>query len=136
MFLVVKKLDFCYGHRLLDYNGKCAQLHGHNGRVEIEFSSVKLDKRGMVLDFVDIKSAVKSFLDDQLDHKMILRKDDPLVKVLREMKEPVFLMEENPTAENLARLIFNYVHDQGLPVHSVKLWETPSSFAEYRESGA
>jgi 6-pyruvoyltetrahydropterin/6-carboxytetrahydropterin synthase len=135
MYHVVKELDFCYGHRLLNYEGKCAHPHGHNGKVEIEFGSEKLDERGMVLDFVDIKSEVKRFLDEELDHKMILRQDDVLTKMLREMGEPVFVMQENPTAENIARLIFQYAQSRGLPVTAVRLWETRSSYAEYRGNG-
>jgi 6-pyruvoyltetrahydropterin/6-carboxytetrahydropterin synthase len=135
MFRVVKKLDFCYGHRLLDYQGKCAHPHGHNGMVEIEFSRVELDKRGMVVDFQDIKNEIKVFLDQELDHKMLLRKDDPLVRILKEINEPVFVMQENPTAENIAQLIFNYALSRDLPVSAVRLWETPSSYAECRASG-
>ncbi len=131
MFRVVKELSFCYGHRLLDYSGKCAHPHGHNAKLEIEFGAEQLDLRGMVLDFVDIKSEVKRFLDEELDHKMILRKDDVLTKLLRDLGEPVFVMEENPTAENIARVIFNYTQSRGLPVISVKLWETSSSYAQY-----
>ena len=63
MYRVVKELSFCYGHRLLEYQGKCAHPHGHNGRVEIEFGAKQLDHRGMVIDFVDIKAEVKRFLD-------------------------------------------------------------------------
>ena len=132
MYRVVKELSFCYGHRLLDYQGKCAHPHGHNAKVEIEFESDSLDERGMVVDFVDIKLEVKRFLDDELDHKMILRKDDVLTKVFQEMKEPVFVMQDNPTAENIARVIFQYAQSRGLPVSAVRLWETPSSYAEFR----
>ncbi len=132
MYKVVKKLDFCYGHRLLNYDGRCAHPHGHNGIVEVEFAVEKLDPRGMVVDFVDIKKEVSEFLDQELDHKMILHKDDPLTKVLKEMEEPVLVMQENPTAENIARIIYNFAMSRGLPVVSVRLWETPSSFAEYR----
>lgn len=133
MYRVVKELSFCYGHRLLDYEGKCAHPHGHNGLVQIEFGAEQLDARGMVIDFVDIKAAVKRFLDEELDHKMLLRRDDALTKILQDLGEPVFVMEDNPTAENIARLIFNDAKKRGLPVLSVRLWETPSSFAEYRE---
>jgi 6-pyruvoyltetrahydropterin/6-carboxytetrahydropterin synthase len=134
MYRVVKKLDFCYGHRLLDYQGKCAHPHGHNGIVEVEFSREELDRRGMVVDFMDLKQELKVFLDQELDHKMLLRKDDPLTKVLQEMGEPVFVMQDNPTAENIAQLIFNYALSRDLPVTAVRLWETPSSYAECRAS--
>ncbi|HCU25073.1 MAG TPA: 6-pyruvoyl tetrahydrobiopterin synthase [Deltaproteobacteria bacterium] len=134
MYRVVKELNFCYGHRLLDYDGKCAHPHGHNAWVQVEFGAENLDGRGMVIDFVDIKDAVKRFLDEELDHKMLLRRDDVLTKILQDLGEPVFVMEENPTAENIARLIFNDAKRRGLPVLSVKLWETPTSYAEYREA--
>lgn len=134
MYHVVKQLEFCYGHRLLDYEGKCAHPHGHNGLVEVKFATQKLDKRGMVIDFGDIKKAVKVFLEGELDHRMLLRRDDPLVAVLQKMNEPMFLMEENPTAENIAKVIFENAVKQGLPIVSVRLWETPSSYAEYGES--
>ena len=76
-FRVSKSIDFCYGHRLLDYEGKCRHLHGHNGRVEIELEGDRLDSRGMVVDFGDIKKGMKRWIDDNLDHRMILRSDDP-----------------------------------------------------------
>jgi len=133
MYSILQTLFFSYGHRLLDYPGKCAHLHGHNGRVEVEFVSAELNAQGMVRDFSEIKAELKNFLDGELDHVTILAKDDPLVKLLKEIKEPVFVMQEPPTAENLARLIFNYAVSRGLPVRAVRLWETESSCAEYRE---
>lgn len=133
MFNVLKQIHFCYGHRLLNYQGKCAHPHGHNGLVEVQFSSEKLDHRGMVLDFDEIKQCVKTFIDEKLDHQMILCREDPLVPILQEMKEPIYLMDENPTAENIAKHIFQFVKKEGFPITSVKVWETPSSCAEYRE---
>ena len=131
MYSVLKEIHFCYGHRLLDYEGKCAHPHGHNGKIEIELEAEKLDKRGMVFDFGDMKEIVQKWVDKELDHKMILRRDDPLVEVLRKMNEPFFLMEENPTAESLAKLIFEFAHSKKLPVSRVTFWETASSNASY-----
>ncbi|MBI2058682.1 MAG: 6-carboxytetrahydropterin synthase QueD [Nitrospirae bacterium] len=131
MFRVTRILNFCYGHRLLNYEGKCKHPHGHNGRVEIELTSDKLDKRGMVVDFGDIKRVVQEWIDRELDHKMILRKDDPLVSSLSALGEPYFTMDVNPTAENLAKLIFDFVSAQQYPVSTVRLWETENSFATY-----
>ena len=71
MFRVTREIDFCYGHRLLNYDGKCRHLHGHNGRAVIVFESPKLDDRGMVLDFSDIKQVVSRWIDENLDHRMI-----------------------------------------------------------------
>src|SRR5688500_19667652 len=83
MYLVTKRIDFCYGHRLLDYDGVCKHPHGHNALVEVDVRTDSLDKRNMVVDFSDIKRIVKGWIDRELDHKMILRHDDPLVKPLR-----------------------------------------------------
>ena len=133
MFRVSRQIDFCYGHRLLNYEGKCRYLHGHNGRAIITIEADRLDGRGMVLDFSDIKRVVSGWIDDNLDHRMILHHDDPAVKVLQEMGEPLYLMDENPTAENIARLIYRITADSGFPIVEARLWETPNCYAAYRE---
>jgi 6-pyruvoyltetrahydropterin/6-carboxytetrahydropterin synthase len=133
MFQVTQNIEFCYGHRLLNYAGKCRHLHGHNGRAVIVLEGEKLDARGMLVDFTDIKNTVRTWIDTQLDHRMILNEQDPVVPFLREQGEPLFLLKENPTAETIAKVIFEYTQSQNLPVIEVSLWETPNSFATYRE---
>lgn len=132
MFRVTREIDFCYGHRLLNYDGKCKYLHGHNGRAIITIEAEKLDERGMVLDFTDIKQVVSRWIDSNLDHRMLLHRDDPIIPLLMEHGEPVFLMESNPTAENIARLIFDVTEQAGFPILEAHLWETPNCFATYR----
>ena len=131
MYLVTKRIEFCYGHRLLDYDGVCKHPHGHNAVAEIDVRTDALDRRNMVADFSDIKRLVKGWIDQELDHKMILRQDDPLVGPLRELGEPMYLLESNPTVERIARLIFEKTQELGFRVVSVRVWETPSSFAAY-----
>src|SRR3989304_7334345 len=114
MYSVTKRIEFCYGHRLLDYDGICRHPHGHNAVAEIEARSEALDGRDMVCDFSDIKRIVKEWVDRELDHKMILRQDDPLVNALETLGEPVFLVRSNPTAEHIARLLLDYARDPGL----------------------
>jgi 6-pyruvoyltetrahydropterin/6-carboxytetrahydropterin synthase len=126
------QIHFCYGHRLLDYEGPCAHPHGHNGLVEIELQSDSLDRRGMVVDFGDVKRGIKEWIDATMDHRMILRRDDPLVAWMRENDEPMCTFEENPTAENIARSIFEHARAEGWPVVAVRLWETPTSYATYQ----
>ncbi len=135
MYRVTETVDFCYGHRLLRYQGKCAHLHGHNGRVEIELSSGSLDNQSMVADFGDISRIVRGWIEQNLDHRMLLHKDDPLVAVLRRHDEPVFLVDGDPTAESIARLIYDFAASQGLKVTQVRLWETDSSVASYAPAG-
>ncbi|PYR32057.1 MAG: 6-pyruvoyl tetrahydrobiopterin synthase [Acidobacteria bacterium] len=136
MYSVTKIIDFCYGHRLLDYDGICRHPHGHNAVAEIEVRIGQLDSRNMVCDFSDIKRSVKGWIDKELDHKMLLRHDDPLVKPLQQLGEPVYLLDSNPTVERIARLIYDHASEQGLQVVRVKVWETPTSFAEYVKSEA
>jgi 6-pyruvoyltetrahydropterin/6-carboxytetrahydropterin synthase len=133
MYLVTKRIEFCYGHRLLDYDGICKHPHGHNAIVEVDVRTDRLDERNMVADFSDVKRLVKGWIDRELDHKMILRHDDPLVAPLRALGEPVFTLESNPTVERIAKLIFEMARDAGLDIATVRVWETPSSYATYSE---
>ena len=131
MYTVTKETYFCYGHRLLNYDGACRHLHGHNGKIQVELTAAKLDQQGMVVDFSKIKRVIKTWIDETLDHTMILHKDDPLIPLLRERKERFYVMDTNPTAESIARLIYDYAFSQSFPVARVTLWETESSFATY-----
>ena len=131
MYHITREIDFCYGHRLLNYSGKCRFLHGHNGRAVIKIAAETLDERGMVFDFSDVKKIVAGWIDENLDHRMILNRQDPVVPVFQEMNEPVFLIDDNPTAENIARLIFDFSQQAGFPIVEVDLWETPRCYATY-----
>jgi 6-pyruvoyltetrahydropterin/6-carboxytetrahydropterin synthase len=131
MYRVTREIQFCYGHRLLHYDGKCRYLHGHNGRAVITLQADRLDALGMVMDFTRIKEVVTAWIDGTLDHKMLLHKEDPVLPFLRQLGEPVFVMEVNPTAENIARLIYDYAVAQGFPVVEVQLWETDHCYATY-----
>jgi 6-pyruvoyltetrahydropterin/6-carboxytetrahydropterin synthase len=131
MYRVTREITFCYGHRLLNYDGKCRHLHGHNGRAVITLEGPGLDARGMLVDFGEIKRQVQHWIDENLDHNMLLCRDDPLVPLLLERRERVFVMDENPTAENIARLIFDRAREGGLPVVEVVLWETDNCCSAY-----
>lgn len=130
---ITKTFDFSYGHRLLDYDGKCRYLHGHNGLLEVDMVAETLDERGMLLDFGELKSITKGWIDQYIDHKMVLAKRDPIVPVLMDAGEPLYLIDENPTAENLAKHIYKEFEKMGIDIAEVRLWETTSSYATYRE---
>jgi 6-pyruvoyltetrahydropterin/6-carboxytetrahydropterin synthase len=132
MYCVTREIRFCYGHRLLHYDGKCRHLHGHNGLAVLTLQADRLDPLGMVMDFTRIKNLITAWIDDTLDHKMLLHKDDPALPFLRQLGEPVFVMDVNPTAENIARLIYDHAFAQGLPIVEVQLWETDHCYATYR----
>jgi len=135
MFRVTREITFCYGHRLLNYEGKCRHLHGHNARAVVTLAGPELDARGMLVDFVDIKERLQRWIDENLDHNMLLCAEDPVLPVLRDRGERVYVMDRNPTAENIARLIFLQAREVGLPVAEVLLWETENCFAAYSEPG-
>jgi 6-pyruvoyltetrahydropterin/6-carboxytetrahydropterin synthase len=132
MFRVSREISFCYGHRLLNYAGKCRHLHGHNGRAILTLEAAQLDELGMVTDFSRIKEVVGGWIDRTLDHRMLLHRNDPALPFLKKLGEPLYLLDVNPTAENIARLIFDFARGEGFPVVEVQLWETDNSFATYR----
>lgn len=132
-YKVTKRIEFCYGHRLLNYQGKCKNLHGHNALLEIDVESDELDSLGMVVDFHVVRDVVKSWVDEHIDHKLILGKHDPLAAAIRELDQPVFLLDDNPTAENISKRIFLEARERGLPVTEVRLWETTTGCARYRD---
>ena len=116
----------------MDYDGPCMHPHGHNAKVEVLIKGDKLDKRHILFEFGDLEDKVKGWIDKNLDHRMLLRKDDPLVKPLQELGEPVFIFETSPTAEAIAKVIFDNCILENLPVDEIRIWETESSYAAYR----
>ncbi len=130
-YRVTREFEFCYGHRLLNYAGKCRNLHGHNGRVSIAFETDRLNMQGMAIDFTEIKRSINTWIDESLDHRMLLHKDDPLVEILTAEDEPIVVFEDNPTAENIARLIYDFASSEGFPVVEVRLWESSNCSATY-----
>ena len=134
MYRVSKSVSFCYGHRLLNYQGKCQHLHGHNARAVITLAHDTLDDRGMVEDFSELKRLLWEWLESEIDHTLLLHKDDPILPLLQDHGERVRVTEENPTAEVIARMIYEYVAAKDFPVTDVTLWETETSYASYSKT--
>jgi len=131
MYQVTKKIHFCYGHRLMLHPGKCAHYHGHNAVAEIICQAETLDQQNMVIDFDEIVRLLKSWIEENLDHRMILNRDDELILFLKEKNEPYYVLDRDPTAEALSKLIYEICLSKKLPVYRVILWESPSSHASY-----
>jgi 6-pyruvoyltetrahydropterin/6-carboxytetrahydropterin synthase len=132
MYAITKEIHFCYGHRLLNHQGKCRHLHGHNAKAVIRLESEQLDSLGMVCDFSDIGDYVKEWIEKTLDHNMLLHQDDPVLPLLQQAGESVYVMRNNPTAENIAHLIYDHIEAGGFPVVEVAIFETNSAQASYR----
>ncbi|NLO91301.1 MAG: 6-carboxytetrahydropterin synthase [Elusimicrobia bacterium] len=132
MYLVKQLFEVSYAHRLLLHKGKCRFLHGHNAMIEVALKERKTGARGMVMDFGDIKHALKGWLDENLDHKTLLNKKDPLAAALKKQGESPVLLNGEPTAENMALMVFRAASRLGLRPHSVSVRETANSLAEYK----
>ena len=128
---------FDSAHFLAGYNGKCANIHGHRWTVEAEVRSEELipegEKRGMIIDFGDLKKAVRG-LADSFDHALLYEKGTLKDKTLEALNDEGFRIIEldcRPTAENLAKVFFDELAAKGLPVSRVTVYETPDNCAFY-----
>jgi 6-pyruvoyltetrahydropterin/6-carboxytetrahydropterin synthase len=107
--------SFDSAHRIYQHTAKCRFLHGHTYKVKVRAEG-ELDKWGMVVDFGDLKKLIIELLD----HKIILYKNDPILKQLKEAKQRVIAIDRNPTAENIAKLIASRLM-QNFTVNSVEV---------------
>jgi 6-pyruvoyltetrahydropterin/6-carboxytetrahydropterin synthase len=133
MYTITKEVYFCYGHRLMNHPGKCRNLHGHSVKASITIKADQLNDQGMVCDFADIKECAEKFIDQQLDHNFLLHKDDAIIPLLEQQNERFLALDEHPTAEVLAKMIFQHLKSADFQVDQVALWETASASACYRE---
>lgn len=121
-FEVMIERDFSSAHQLRGYKGKCENLHGHNYRIEIYAKGKELNNIGLLIDFGDLKKAADELVS-YLDHRN-----------LNEL--PPFDEELNPSAENIARFVLEYLNtrvgDERVHVHKVRCFETPTSIATYQ----
>lgn len=129
------ELIFDAGHRLLKYKGKCEAPHGHTFKAEIMLSSDKIDQMGFVVDFVELRDKVGKWVDENWDHAFLVnQQDQELLRALNMLKEKkIFVFHnENPTAEVMAKYLYDYVHElYGDLVSKVRIWESPNQYAEY-----
>lgn len=133
MYRVAKNFEFCYAHRLNGYPGKCGNIHGHTVKVSVRCGIATLPENGMAIDFREMKEKIGGWIDENLDHRLILDEKDPATAMLKKSGEDVRTISVPPSAENLAKIIFDAVKKMGFPVNKVKFWESPSSVATYKE---
>lgn len=142
---ITKQFSFETGHALYGYDGKCKNVHGHSYKLSVTVSGTPiLDashvKFGMVIDFGDLKKIVKEEIVDQFDHATVFNQNTPHVELANELENRghhVILVDYQPTSENMvtdfaARIKNRLPHD--VELHSLKLQETESSFAEWYAS--
>lgn len=132
---VCKIFTFDAAHQLIGHKGKCSNLHGHTYKLEVVLKGVPSVEEGQsgegfVIDFSDIKAIVKQALVDRLDHAFLAMGNEPVLETLTATSSKVALLSFRTTAENMSSYIAYELRRASLPVYSVKLWETPTSWAE------
>ena len=135
---VTRLLEFDAAHRVMNHESKCATLHGHRYKIEIEATAPNLDAIGRVIDFSVIKAKIGTWLDAEWDHTTILSsEDEQTIQALHAAPsfKPVFIAPWNPTAENMAKHLLEVVCPEQLAgtdvaVTRVRVWETPNCYAE------
>lgn len=120
-FQITRKHEIHCGHRVVNHEGKCKNLHGHSYVFHLICSCDKLDALGRVIDFSVIKDLICRWLDDNWDHKLILWEQDPWLKSLKEIDNTIVTIPYNPTAENLACYLVEVVGPELFLNSNVKL---------------
>ncbi|MBQ1546548.1 MAG: 6-carboxytetrahydropterin synthase QueD [Clostridia bacterium] len=139
MYILETSAAFDSAHFLSGYNGKCANLHGHHWVIKVTAAAENIaesgEKRGMLIDFGDMKKIVRG-LADRYDHALLYEKNSLKQKTIDALNAEGFLLIElsyRPTAENFAKAFFDELKENGLPVARVTVYETPDNCAAYSE---
>ena len=139
---ITKQFSFETGHALYGYDGKCKNVHGHSYKLSVTVIGTPIIDRnnvkyGMVIDFSDLKKIVKEEIVDNFDHATVFNKNTPHVELAKELSNRghhVILVDYQPTSENMV-IDFSEKIKKRLPeniqLHSLRLQETETSFAEW-----
>ena len=140
--VAIRRLEWDAMHRIPGHEGKCGAFHGHRYAVEIAVEAPTLDTLGRVVDFSVIKGAVGQWIDEHFDHTAILYKADPAAELIARYNadagKQVYLLEQMPTAENialeLAKIAYDLLRPHNIRVVSLRVWETPNCSALWSSS--
>lgn len=135
---VTKEFSFDMAHALKDYKGKCENIHGHTYHLAVtilgEVLKEKSPRQGMVLDFGDLKKIVREQILEVFDHVLVLNESDSRKDSVAALDTKLILTPYQPTAENLLLDFVNRIKTHlppGIRLHSIKLRETATSYAEW-----
>ncbi len=139
MIICTRKIEFDAAHRIRDHESVCKMLHGHRYVVEASFAAQGLDQLGRVIDFGEIKEILGSWINKNFDHNTILSKDDIDLgrMIASQTGQNIFYLNYHPTAENIARFLFEEVcpalfAGRSVKCVAIKIYETPNCYAEIR----
>ena len=137
---IMRRIKFCAGHRLMNHGGKCEFFHGHNYVADFYVTANESDAVGRVIDFSQLKTAFKGWLDEHWDHGFLVHEDyENAINALKQVVPlKLYVLPYNPTAESMAKYLLEVVSPElcqefdGYDVHVTKVvvWETDDSFAE------
>jgi 6-pyruvoyltetrahydropterin/6-carboxytetrahydropterin synthase len=139
---ITKQFSFETGHALYGYDGKCRNVHGHSYKLSVTVIGKPIEdtshvKHGMVIDFGDLKKIVKNEIVDVFDHATVFNKNTPHVELAKELEDRghnILLVDYQPTSEmmviDFAKKIKKHLPET-IKLHSLKLQETETSFAEW-----
>jgi len=138
---ISKEFSFDMAHALLGYDGLCKNIHGHSYTLVVTVigSPVQDDaspKNGMLIDFKDLKNIIKQQIIDRFDHALVLNSVSPedLLDMLIRNYDKIVLLDYQPTTENMIADMARQIKDllpKNLKLFSLRLRETPSSYAEW-----
>ncbi len=139
---ITKQFNFETGHALYGYDGKCKNVHGHSYKLSVTvigrpITDTNNVKYGMVIDFGDLKKIVKEQIVDVFDHATVFNKNTPHIELANELQSrghDVILVDYQPTSENMVIDFSNKIKNllpENIELHSLKLHETETSFAEW-----
>lgn len=109
MYKIITKIRFEYAHRLIHHQGKCRHVHGHSGEAIIELTADTLNRNGFVMDFADVKQPLKQWINENWDHAYLANENDLLLPTLRQADMRVFTFPHEPSAEVMAKYLFEQV---------------------------
>lgn len=139
MITCTRRIEFDAAHRILNHESKCKMLHGHRYALEATFAAYDLDDLGRVIDFGEIKKILGDWIDENFDHNTILSKYDVELgeKIASQTGQRIFYLAENPTAENIAKFLFEKVcpiifAEKNVKCTAIKLYETPNCYVEVK----
>ena len=142
---ITKQFSFETGHALYGYDGKCKNVHGHSYKLSVTVIGKPISdnsnvKFGMFIDFSDLKKIVKEEIVDVFDHATVFNKNTPHVELAAELENRghhVILVNYQPTSENMVTDFAQKIKNRlpaDIKLHSLKLQETDTSFAEWYTS--
>ncbi len=142
---ITKQFSFETGHALYGYDGKCRNVHGHSYKLSVTVIGSPISdsthvKFGMVIDFTDLKKIVKEEIVDRFDHATVFNENTPHVELAEQLRSRghyVILVPYQPTSENMVLDFASKIRSRlpvGIELHSLKLQETDTSFAEWYAS--